>query len=153
MNNIFLKVVAMIFAMSVTGCSNMTNWMGGNGGYPAQPQPNLEKQGVVGKSVDEVGRETNVNVTMSGGGEIGVRSMDSNDKSKMMHALDNSPGKSTQWTNGVSGVSYTVVPTRKVVIQNNPFCREYHITAAKGAYKREINGTACVTTDGVWHTV
>jgi surface antigen len=125
---------------------NMPDYNSAQGSGPAA-------SGVVATSVDPTGRETNVNLTMTGGGEIGLKSMDANDKSKMSHALDNATGKSTHWVNGVSGINFTVTPTRKVVVENNPFCRQYLVVIAKGSYQKQFNGTACVTTDGSWHTI
>ena len=79
--------------------------------------------------------------------------MDVNDKQKMSRALDAGTGKATHWENGASGVGYTVTPIRKVTVKGNPFCREYAVQATKGSVTKNINGTACVTTDGSWHAV
>lgn len=86
------------------------------------------------------------------GGSIG-KGMDSVDKDKLSHALDKPLGKSTQWTNGVSGITYTVTPTKKVEINNNPFCREYSLKEEKGGKSRETNGTACVDANSNWAAV
>ena len=86
------------------------------------------------------------------GGAIG-KSMDSVDKEKFSHALDKPLGKSTQWKNAISGMTYTVVPTRKVVINNNSFCREYTVKEEKGDKSREFNGTACVDANSNWIAV
>lgn len=79
--------------------------------------------------------------------------MDENDKSKMLHALDKSPGKSTSWVNPTSGIRYTVVPTQKVVIGANPYCRKYLITTNKNESRNQYTGTACVGQDGNWNTI
>lgn len=90
-------------------------------------------------------------------GERGVSGsiggMDTNDRTKLSHSLDKTPGKSTQWVNESTGVSYTVVPTRKVTINGNPYCRAYSLTASKGGKSRTIEGTACVSTDGSWQAM
>lgn len=78
--------------------------------------------------------------------DVGRYSMDSSDKSKLSHALDNPLGKSTTWTNENSGITYTVVPTKKVTISGNPFCREYTLTENRSGRTRESYGTACVDT-------
>jgi surface antigen len=105
------------------------------------------------RTVDAAGEQKPVAVTMSGGGEIGLHSMDATDKQKMSRALDAATGKSTSWVNGRSGIKYTITPIKKVIIQNNPFCRQYQADAEKGDSKKAMNGTACVMTDGSWHTI
>jgi surface antigen len=86
------------------------------------------------------------------GGGIG-RSMDANDQSKLSHALDKPLGKSTQWVNANSNTTYTVVPTQKVEINGNPYCRRYTITAIRDGNTHEINGTACVAANSNWEAV
>jgi surface antigen len=78
-------------------------------------------------------------------------SMDSFDRTKLYRALDGGIGKATSWVNANTGITYTVVPTEKLSIGGNPFCRKYTVSSEKGASKNEINGTACVSTDGAWH--
>lgn len=152
MQKTMLKAALIILAAGLTGCSgNMPGMSGMTSGTPSSQAAGIEKKGLV--AVDQTGKETNVNVTMAGGGEIGLRSMDSDDKTKMSRALDAGTGKATHWSNGATGVSYTVTPIKKVVIQGNPFCREYSVVAEKGSNTKETHGTACVTTDGSWHTV
>lgn len=151
MRKTVLKAALVVLAAGLTSCSShMTEMSGPSSGQSTVSQ---EQHGVVAKSVDKAGNETNVNVTMTGGGEIGLRSMDGDDKTKMSRALDAGTGKSTRWQNGATGVSYTVTPIKKVVIQGNPFCREYSVVAEKSGNTKEARGTACVTTDGSWHTV
>lgn len=152
MKNSLLKAMLVIITAGLAGCSGMSN-MQGTSNYNTAQGSGPGANGVVATSVDQTGRETNVNLTMAGGGDIGLKSMDANDKSKMSHALDNATGKSTHWENGVSGINFTVTPTKKVVIENNPFCRHYLVVVAKGNYQKQFNGTACVTTDGGWHTI
>lgn len=150
MKKILLKMSLTLFVVGLAGCSGMP--MQGTSSSNTQGA-GPEKNGVVATSVDRTGRETNVNLTMAGGGDIGLKSMDASDRSKMSHALDNATGKPAHWVNGVSGISFTVTPTKKVVIDNNPFCRQYMVQVAKGNYQKQFNGTACVTTDGGWHTI
>jgi surface antigen len=80
----------------------------------------------------------------------GSSAMDAIDTNKLFHALDNAPGKSTTWTNANTGITYTAVPVKKVVVNNNPFCRAYTLTILKAGNQNQINGTACVNTDGKW---
>ncbi len=80
--------------------------------------------------------------------------MDSADRMKMSRALDNPPGKSTHWVNPSSGVSYTLVPTHKVVMNGNPYCRQYTLTStSSGGSSHQSSGTACVSSDGSWQAV
>lgn len=151
MQKTVLKAALVILIAGLTSCSN---YMSDMSGEPSDlTSPSLARQGVVAKSVDQAGNETNVNVTMTGGGEIGAKSMTADDKVKMSRALDAGTGKATHWQNGATGISYTVTPIKKVVIQGNPFCRSYSVVAERGGRTKESSGTACVTTDGSWHTV
>jgi surface antigen len=153
MQKAYSKVAFILLVASLTGCSGGIPGFSSSSSSDNSKASSLETKGVVGTSVDEQGREKNVNVTMTGGSEIGLRSMDSEDKSKMSHALDAGTGKPSHWENGATGIGYTVTPTRKVEVQGNPFCREYSVTANKGSFTRTMIGTACVTTDGSWHAI
>lgn len=84
-------------------------------------------------------------------GTVGSGSMDSIDRNKLSHALDKSIGKETTWQNASTGVTYTVVPTRKTTVGSNSLCREYRVTKAYGGNTSESQGIACVGTDGSWH--
>ena len=77
--------------------------------------------------------------------------MDELDKSKLYHALDGGIGKSTSWDNVATGTEYTVVPTEKVTLSGNPYCRKYTVTSVRNNNSRQITGTACVSSDGAWH--
>jgi surface antigen len=154
MRHFGLKMGLFICVMGLTACSQMMGTQAEtNAAAPQGPAVGLDKQGVIAKSVDNTGQETNVNLTMSGGGEIGLASMDASDKLKMSRALDGATGKATHWVNSASGVNFTVTPIKKVVIENNPFCRQYLVEVARGSNQKELTGTACVTTDGSWHTI
>lgn len=80
-------------------------------------------------------------------------SMDVLDKTKLSRALDGGLGKATHWTNVSTGASYTVIPTRKVVVSGNAFCREYSVTMTRGGKTSDMTGRACVASDGAWHPV
>lgn len=144
-------IALILISAGLAGCSGQyPGWFGG-----AQTAPGVsgEQRGLAATSVDREGRESKVNITMTGGGEVGMHSMDGDDKRKMMRALDAGTGKSTHWENAATGVGYTVTPIRKITIQGNPFCREYSVQASRGSNSRTVNGRACVTTDGAWHSI
>lgn len=79
--------------------------------------------------------------------------MSAADHNRLSHGLDATPGKSTHWTNVSTGVSYTVTPTKKVVVNNNHLCREYQTVAEHNGQRQVMTGTACITDDGNWHSV
>lgn len=85
-------------------------------------------------------------------GDVGGR-MDAIDRSKLSHALDRPIGKATSWTNANTGVTYTVVPVRKVTVNGNSFCRQYEVRASRGESQKNLDGTACVASDGQWQSV
>lgn len=158
MQKAFFKLSVLVMIAGLTACSSsmssMPHFPGFGSSDNASGQNVSPSSGVVATTVDQsTGQEVPVNVTMAGGEAIGLKSMDEIDKSKMSHALDGTPGKATQWQNGATGISYTVTPIKKVVINGNPFCRQYQVTIAKGTNSRDLTGTACVTTDGTWHTI
>lgn len=87
------------------------------------------------------------------GGEV-EKTMDANDKSKMLHALDKSLGKPTHWENANTNISYTVVPVKKLEINGNHFCRQYTMTSMHNDVKNQMTGTACVSAvDSSWQVV
>lgn len=86
------------------------------------------------------------------GGSV-ERNMDMTDKNKMYHALDNALGKSTKWTNATSNITFTVVPLKKVVINENPFCRVYRMSASRSGEVKQSSGTACVNNNGAWEAI
>jgi len=86
------------------------------------------------------------------GGSI-EKNMDRTDRNRMLKALDKAPGKTTTWKNNRTAIKYVVVPTRKIVINDNPFCRRYQTTATRGTSSKQMTGTACVGSDGNWHSV
>ena len=94
------------------------------------------------------GKPTNQSTAIGGSFES---SMDVLDKSRVSRALDSGLGKPTKWVNAASGVTYTVVPTRKVKVGGNEFCRDYTITADHGGSSSQYEGTACLGDDSNWH--
>lgn len=127
MKKVLVQFALLLATFSLTACSN-NSFFGGSSGTQTQAMADTNKQVASGEAV---------------GGHISL-SMDENDKSKLSHALDKPLGKSTQWTNQNTGTMYTVVPTEKLTVNGNPFCRKYTVTASKGDKSRETNGTACV---------
>lgn len=159
MQKAFYKLAILFLAVGLTACTDYMSSFPhipgfGSGSTNNNAQLPVAKNGMVGTTVDQsTGQAVPVAVNMSGGEAIGLKSMDELDKSKMSHALDGAPGKATTWQNASSGITYTVTPTRKVVISGNPFCREYQVKIARGSNSRDVTATACVTTDGSWHTI
>jgi surface antigen len=139
MNSVIKYSLLAFAAINLTACSSM---MSGTRTSSTEVLPNNE----LAQATPTEG------VTQSGpiGGKF-EGSMDENDKQKLSRAMDSGIGKSTTWVNGASGVSYTVVPTKKVTVGSNKICRQYTVTMEKNDMKDKINGTACVTEDGAWH--
>jgi surface antigen len=114
------------------------------------PPPTAENAGEkVLKPIDV--SNVNTNEPLIGGST--ERSMDANDKLKMSKALDKAPGKSTEWTNDRTGITYNVTPVKKIVINNNPFCREYETVITRRSNSNTLTGTACIGDDGNWHSL
>lgn len=84
---------------------------------------------------------------------VAKKGMDENDRSKLFHALDKAPGKSTHWVNANTGTTYTVTPIKAVTIDGNSTCRKYNIEAVANGNTRNTSGTACVGDDSAWHFV
>ena len=100
--------------------------------------------------------EATANLSVSNkpiGGNI-QNTMDASDKDKLSHALDKPLGKATQWQNSRSGITYSVVPTKKLTVKENHFCREYFLTATHNNAKNEFTGVACVSpADNNWQAM
>lgn len=109
MQKAFMKMTLAVLASALTACSSMQG-MPTMPGFGTGSEGSQQQQGLVGTSVDQTGKETNVNITMAGGGEIGLKSMDANDKTKMSRALDAATGKATHWENGISE---SIIPSRQ----------------------------------------
>lgn len=145
MKTALINATLVLAAFSLTACSNNP--------FNTYPEPDRPADRYVAQRIQESDKGSNTAVANNAAiqeGPVGSN-MDANDRSKMMHALDNAPGKSTHWVNDNTGVSYTVVPTKKISLSGNPYCRTYETTAAKGDKEHKTYGTACVGTDGNWH--
>lgn len=87
------------------------------------------------------------------GGSI-ENSMDKYDKEKVSHALDKPVGKTTEWVNESTGITYTVTPMKKLTYNGNPYCRQYKIISSRNDKNNEMTGTACVSSkDSTWRLV
>ena len=148
-----LKLVLLLISMSLTACSSIQSLTSYNA---SQSTPKTADGQGGGTFVTNTGSSVPVATVSESnqplGGE-GARSMDGLDKSKLSHALDSPLGKATHWENANTGINYTVIPTQKVTVNGNSLCRKYQVTLEKGDKSRQINGTACISTDGNWHPV
>jgi surface antigen len=160
-----LKVATLIILMThFTGCSTFQSANSSPSTVPtatempnasvasepgASPSATLETGEKVLKPIDV--SNVNTNDPLIGGST--EKSMDANDKIKMSKALDKAPGKPTEWTNERTGITYTVTPIKKIVINNNPFCREYETVIAHRSNSNSVKGTACIGDDGNWHSL
>lgn len=138
MKKAVMQLAFLAAAITLTACSNNSFFDGSSSNKSAEAMQASDKQVASGEAV---------------GGNIST-AMDENDKSKLSHALDKPLGKSTQWVNQNTGTTYTVVPTQKLAVNGNPFCRKYTLTASRGTNSREVNGTACVApSSSNWESV
>lgn len=153
MKKLILRTAAIIVTVSsMMACSDMSNMphFGMSGSSQTEKAKNT---GMMARTIDQSGKATPVAVTMTGGEEIGLKSMNATDRNKMSRALDSATGKSTHWKNEATGMEFTVTPVKKIVINDNPFCREYTVLVVRGDRQKQVHGRACVTTDGSWHTI
>ncbi len=131
MRKSLLMVAALVASLSLAGCSS----------------------GFMGMTSNTTKGKNTVDPTAPVGGDLS-RSMDQYDKEKLSHALDNKIGKPTQWVNENTGIHYLVMPTQKLVLNGNPYCRKYKVISSKNGSQRELNGTACVSAeDSSWQVV
>jgi surface antigen len=86
------------------------------------------------------------------GGSLAAN-MDDNDRNQLGRALDKAPGRETTWVNSRQGVTYTVIPIRKIAVHGNRLCRQYEVKAMRHDETHSMQGTACVASDGAWSEV
>lgn len=144
-------LICIIASASVVSCSNVT-----------KQDVGVVSGGVVGGLLGSQFGHGNGQILATGigvmagaliGGAIG-KSMDETDKLKMNQALNNNNvGQPAYWQNRNTGADYTVVPTRNVSVEGNPYCREYRTTAIVSGKKQQVYGTACRQPDGAWQVV
>lgn len=139
MKNTCMKVGILLAGIALVGCSTMSN------------QPSHTTKSEHHKKAMQMASNENP----SGSEDVGIAraGMDEADRSKLSHALDKAPGKSTHWTNASTSVAYTVTPIRAVTINGNPNCRKYSVTTESNGNKHESMGTACVGNDSAWKAV
>ncbi len=129
----------LLICMNFAGCSTQ---------HDPKPMPMNQSSGYMNNNTASM---TNSNQPV--GGTI-AQAMDSNDREKMFRALDKSIGKPTQWVNQRTQIKFTVVPTAKVAVQGNQFCRKYMVTAIGHQNKQQTNGLACVSqTNSAWQEI
>lgn len=163
MKNVSLPIISVILGASLAACTSMPFLGGTTTAYQhttSRPDanrmhmsdPRMSANSMSTASPSTIIAEERSEGSSMIGGNI-ERSMDEIDRSKLTSALDHSVGKSVKWVNSNTRVSYTVIPTKKVVINGNPFCRHYTITASSGTRSRTMSGTACVGADGAWKMI
>jgi len=167
MNKFLVKVVLVFFVTSLSACSTLSqdppSYAPSPSASETQPPPGTEqlqeRQSVNAESQNKDQNKlqpidvSSVN-TKNPLIDVSIeKSMDTNDKVKMSKALDKAPGKTTEWTNEQTAITYTVTPIKKVVLNNNPFCREYETQISRRGNMNTVRGTACIAEDGNWHTI
>ncbi|MDR3491798.1 MAG: hypothetical protein P4M12_07145 [Gammaproteobacteria bacterium] len=153
MNKILINLTLIAAICSIAGCSSYFSHS--KDATPTKPSlfNPMNSVNSTNPATAMPGTATQEEVAgVSAGGSL-RKSMDNEDITKMSRAMDKSPGKSTHWTNGISGITYTVTPIRAVVVNGNHFCRKYTLTATKGTYTKDTSGTACVGNDTNWKDV
>lgn len=144
-----VPLIAMLIAVPVlSGCETTTHAQQGEviGGVLG---------GVLGSQVGEGHGNTAAIIvgTLAGsmiGRHIG-QSMDDTDRMKTASTLNNArTGQPRTWVNPDTGYEYTVTPTRTYEESGGP-CREFQLDATvDGVPDQEVNGTACLQSDGSW---
>lgn len=141
MNKVVMQLTLLVASFGLAACSNNSFFEGSSKSQRAD------------NAMQGTGATTQMASGQAVGGNIS-RTMDENDKSKLSHALDKPLGKPTQWVNQNTGTTYTVVPTEKLAINGNPYCRKYTLTALRGGNTHEVNGTACVAaSNSNWESI
>jgi len=142
MSEYMIRLILSLSVLALAGCASMTQPFHQTVTVPAAaPAESPETMG-------------SVEGLSAGSGAIGgslQRSMDENDKSKASKGLDGAVGKEVRWTNAMSQTTYVMIPTEKVTINQNPYCRKYRMQRIVHDNTQEMNGTACIGSDGNWH--
>jgi len=143
--------VAVLMGLNLAGCADMSK----------QDIGTLSGGAIGGLVGSQFGGGTGKLLAIGAGAVAGAvignaigKNMDDTDRLKMNQAMEqNSLGQPAYWTNQKTDDSYTVVPTKNVSYDGNPYCREYRSTAIIAGKKQQIYGTACRQPDGTWQTV
>lgn len=151
MKKIYASSLALLVSFNLAGCTSMSNQDVGTmtGAIAGGLLGSQFGQG--GGQILAIGAGTLAGALI--GGSIG-RNMDETDRLKMNQALNNnSVGQPAYWQNDRTGSNYTVIPTKNVTCNGNPYCREYRTTANIAGKSQQIYGTACRQPDGTWQVV
>jgi surface antigen len=151
MKMIFTLFITLCTAFSLVGCQNMSNQDVGTMTGAVAGGLLGSQFGKGGGQILAIGAGTVAGALI--GGSIG-KSMDDTDRLKMQNTFENNPsGQPAYWKNTRTGTTYTVVPTKNVTIEGNPYCREYRSTAVIAGKEQQVYGTACRQPDGSWKIV
>ena len=97
MKKSMMKLIVIFAALSLSACAM---------------NPFNSNKSSAGNSGTRLETATLSNSSEPVGGNI-ANDMDAADKSKLSRALDSAPGKVTTWNNPNTGITYTVIPTKK----------------------------------------
>ena len=87
------------------------------------------------------------------GGSVG-RAMDQIDQACVGQVLEHATdGRTVQWKDPDSGVTYNTAPTGTYQDGEGRYCREYQTSAVIGGKTQKVYGTACRQPDGSWEIV
>jgi surface antigen len=148
MKKILTRIIIILVGVSLAGCSNLSKQDMGvmSGGAIGGLVGSQFGQG--GGKLLAVGAGVLAGALI--GGAIG-KNMDETDQLKVNQALEkNAIGQPAYWQNQSTGNNYTVVPTKNVTVDGNPYCREYRTTANIAGKAQQMYGTACRQPDGSW---
>ncbi len=144
-------LLALAVAISLQGCATLDRGDQGKilGGVVG---------GVLGSQIgDGRGQTIATIVGAIAGSMIGQQigeSMDDSDRLNTAAALrDSRTGQGATWVNPDNGTRYTVTPTRTFQSSGAP-CRDFRVDANVGGEpNQQVNGTACLQSDGSWMIV
>jgi surface antigen len=153
MRKSYINVISMLIIATLTACSTTVTRTVDQSNNSSVIASSDEIAGT--PEVQQTPALASVTDSNIGGTSIGgavERAMDEADRSKMMHAMDKAPGKSTHWVNANTQIEYTVTPVRKVRIEDKNYCRQYQMTAVDtNEREQNVQGVACIASDGNWH--
>jgi surface antigen len=154
MNKALLTMSCGLAALILVSCSNHTN-SAPSAVEPIVPVAAVDETDAAATPADPnqqaVPNETPTTTTDAGTTSTPVgNGMSASDQNKLSHALDAPLGQPTSWVSESNGTSYTVVPTTKVTINGNPYCRKYNVKAERAGRSSAYTSTACVSSDSSW---
>lgn len=153
MQNVLPKLSVLASIILLSSCSSLN--FGGSSSAPAVvpvTQADADAtQGTAPAATPTTPEETATTTTDAGTTSTPVGGgMSASDQDKLSHALDGPIGQPTTWVSETNGTTYTVVPTTKVTINGNPYCRKYNVKTEKGSRSNAYTSTACVSADSSW---